>query len=135
MNIEELKNTIGKREIEFRAWDGKFMINWNLLFSFKSVCGLFDNSNIQLMQYTGLKDKNGKKIFEGDIVGWYRDKSAKRGWLVGVVTFDVDDSSWGVSYDDGEGNNGFVGVRRRLPSCYHEVIGNIFENPELLTAE
>ena len=58
------------REIKFRAWDkvNNKMYDWKYLFSFKSVCGLFDNSNLELMQFTGLLDSSGKEIYEGDIV-------------------------------------------------------------------
>lgn len=61
------------REIKFRAWDGKKMID-NYCFLNKNKGNHFfaEDENefgniIAVMQYTGLKDKNGKEIYEGDI--------------------------------------------------------------------
>ena len=60
------------REIEFRAWDkvDGVMWEWPAVKQFK-MKELSDNEAMEYLQYTGLKDKNGKKIHEGDIV--YRE--------------------------------------------------------------
>lgn len=78
------------------------------------------NNNLSLMQSTGLTDKNGKEIFEGDIIG-IRD-----GLLNGVVEFNIDLGMWTNSllrYNNFE----------RLCSIAdsREIIGNIWEHPEL----
>jgi len=107
------------REIKFRAWDGEKMLPpqditkcgeyWNWL-------GLVD---VALMQYTGLKDKNGVEIYEGDICKTSVPKIPK-GWV----------------YWSEEG--AYFGIRNeKLPALLHragelEVIGNIYETPELL---
>ena len=79
---------------------------------------------IELMQSTGLKDKNGKEIFEGDIVD-YKGRKAVIKWHGSYASFIyrfVDElqeraSDWEPLF----------------LACYHfEVIGNIYENPELL---
>lgn len=75
-------------------------------------------------QYTGLVDKNGKKIFEGDILRGYLDSALKR---VGVVVFD--DGRWEVHSQSGS-------YISELTEGYElEVIGNIHDNPELLKGE
>ena len=64
-----------------------------------------------LMQYTGLKDKSGKKIFEGDIVSY-------------------EDIIEEVEHSD---RYGYLGNVEFGDFSYHEIIGNIYENPELLS--
>jgi hypothetical protein len=78
-----------------------------------------------LMQYTGLKDKNGKEIYEGDIVripGGYQGDYHERE-KISVVKWEDEDTAE-------------IGFYLNLPECVHwkhlEVIGNIYENPELL---
>lgn len=80
--------------------------------------------NIILMQSTGLKDKNGKEIFEGDIVV-YKDREAVVKWHGSYASFIyrfVDEMQERVSEWD------------PLFLAYHhfEIIGNVYENPELL---
>lgn len=71
-----------------------------------------------ISQFTGLADKNYKKIFKGDIVK-YRDDS------VGVVDFA--DGAFGVRFNDGTS-----AMFLCFAADYSEVIGNIYDNPELL---
>jgi uncharacterized phage protein (TIGR01671 family) len=86
------------------------------------------------MQYTGLKDKNGKEIYEGDIVEWkmgdWRD-------AIGVTVKDEDlvcrvewkdDHTGFYPFVEDEGYDGVIMFS--VDKC--EVIGNIHENPELL---
>lgn len=75
---------------------------------------------IKFMQSTGLKDKNGKEIFEGDILG------TKDGLLNGVVEYRSDLGMWTnslIRYNNFERLCNVANSR--------EVIGNIYENPEL----
>lgn len=118
------------KEVEFRAWEKnlKEMIEVNDI-NFK---GEVINSNdiwrffdeIELMQYTGLKDKNGKKIYEGDIllynnhikgIVWYKNGAFVRSYKNSNVYLMYDSFITDGCLDD------------------YEVIGNIHENPELLS--
>jgi len=117
------------REIKFRAWDKnrKLMVSdenlsrlnqvWETE-KFKTPIGEGVNLGIslELMQYTGLKDKNGKEIYEGDIL---EDKYDN----VGAVEFSHARFSWPHGVDWGEIEVEWDEI---------EVIGNIYENPELL---
>lgn len=81
--------------------------------------GIPDNRYI-LMQYTGLQDKKGKEIYEGDILEW------------------DEDSTYGYNYDKHiveEFNNpcnGVVGLSVPQYPDFYTIIGNIYENPELI---
>ena len=77
-----------------------------------------------LGQYTGLKDKNGKEIYEGDIVRYPADLGLNKKWdsFLGKVAYEEDRPAYNVYGND----NAWV-----LTSGV-EVVGNIHENPELI---
>ena len=78
-------------------------------------------------QYTGLKDKNGKKIFDGDILDYtVFDVFGEEHQCKGVVKW-VDDC---LICDSSDGFNGFAWVVKQ--SIELDVIGNITDNPELM---
>lgn len=77
-------------------------------------------------QYTGLTDKNGKKIFEGDIIDT-PDRLVKVVWFTGNSQFDLHF----IRYKDDVTTTNFKGIYMRDLKEY-EVIGNIHDNPELL---
>ena len=75
-------------------------------------------------QYTGLTDKNGVRIFEGDIVtGWFNHEK-----IVGYI-FYGGNAQFFIQRD------GIYGIGLDNSDCWLEVIGNIYDNPELLGGE
>nr|DAI73955.1 MAG TPA: YopX protein [Caudoviricetes sp.] len=90
------------------------------------------DENIILMQSTGLKDKNGKEIFEGDIIRYNIDVvDIKRHQTLGFYT--VLDGGEGF-FGDGMSIDDFEEDAKEF-SKTAEIIGNIYENPELLEVE
>lgn len=91
-------------------------------------CNTYEVDPSTVCQYTGLTDKNGRKIFEGDIVGfedyisteseyWEQSCVGEVGWSEKEAAFYVTNRLMAESYEV-------------LQDC--EVIGNVFENPELI---
>ncbi len=80
----------------------------------------FDPDDVILMQYTGYKDMKGKEVYEGDIVRYYDDIYEVRWIWVGFYLRSIQDDS----FDELATTENFI-----------EVIGNIYENPELLNDE
>ena len=127
-----------KREIKFRVWDSlenrwyeptfegyrgkieEIMLSPHGRLTMRTMTKLIDESmfpnRFELMQYTGLKDKNGRKIYEGDIV---KNEYGK----VMDIQYDPRSAAFGV----GDYYFGTIGSGKIL-----EVIGNIFEDKQLL---
>ena len=125
------------KEYKFRYWDTfdkkePKMVYFNFN---KLLAGTVYPGKETVMQYTGLTDKNGKDIYEGDIVSYLdgNEWSTESGYECeeflnrGVINFDTEYARYdvtnkeGVDYEDVfEGGGDF------------EVLGNIYENPELL---
>ena len=82
-------------------------------------------------QYTGLTDKNGKRIFEGDICKTYFESYTHSWEEVGVVTEFC--GAYGIESADRKHFRAFI--NELVYTRSHEVIGNIHDNPELLEEE
>ena len=126
------------REIKFRAWDGKqmrylsniFVGVGQIGFSDKHYVDLndMDQEQVTIMQFTGIKDKNGVEIFEGDLLGGiYESLQVK--WCVNQGSFEL------FYLNECYACNGDIFWRDVVPECPIgvEVVGNIYMNPELLT--
>lgn len=83
------------------------------------------SDGVVLMQYAELKDKNDKEIYEGDILRYVDDDGSI---IVGTVT--MFRYQWGI--DNKDQFSAFANQVQTARDDYHEVIGNIYENPELL---
>lgn len=89
----------------------------------------FDFKDVILMQSTGLKDKNGKEIFEGDVVRQVRTQpTTENETITGVVT--MIEGTWLIMNDCEQ-----LASKLWSETDENEIIGNIYENPELLEVE
>lgn len=82
-------------------------------------------------QYTGLTDKNGTKIFEGDIVQ-YELHDIRNTAVIKYGAPKEDSFCYGWYLDDNNGNTAFLFCKNWIKDYNCQVIGNIFDNPELL---
>ena len=109
-------------EIEFRAWNiyKEEMIELGDLESIFITDRNLDFANYEIMQFTGLRDKNGVKIYEGDICKVYTGKICQ-------VLFEAPIFCLKILNDKSD-------FRYQTDTTFRDsdVLGNIYENPELL---
>ena len=128
------------REIKFRAWDkeNKEMLDVQELDYEDSYDGqpmirttkysdYFDTEEMLLMQYTGLKDKNGKEIYEGDIVKFrFKEDREEFPDLIGYIEYQSTFAAFRIMSNQGSFKIDITEIK------FIEKIGNIYNNPELL---
>ena len=122
------------REIKFRAWDratNSFADDWKLyLNGGVSICDTWATAAVDLMQYTGLKDKDGVEIYCGDIVKVVATENDlnQRGATDGLI---VQEFMGNMCFCFLNGETG-TPIYPAFISHEKTVIGNIYENPEML---
>lgn len=120
------------REIKFRAWNGRSMIHGGFSIhasgqvlsneAEQALAGLKDD-DFPVMQFAELKDKNGKDIYEGDVVSDHVG--------IGVVEYSSKHAGFRVNYKDGYCKWFYdYNLKGELESI--EITGNIFQNPDLI---
>lgn len=126
------------REIKFRAWDLK-LENWtnyqigvfdDSVRFYDKCLGTWHNANdrFEFMQYTGLKDMNGKDIYEDDLVYLYDANFGEEG---GVFKVEWDNKTAKLVLT-------LETLQADFDNFYSyeiEIVGNKFENPELLEVQ
>ena len=109
-----MKNRIFK----FRLWNGARIITDNELFDNEFTINQLNWDNYYSMQFTGMYDKNGKEIYEGDFIE------------------NTDGIIYKVGFTEGCFDTTYNNIHFIEAKCFYtqniEVVGNIFENPELL---
>src|SRR5690625_395079 len=142
------------REIKFRAWDktnkkmhyGVGILGSAIYIDFNGQKEYEEVNGHELMQYTGAKDKNGREIYEGDVVkrkyevwganpfGNASSVLEKAGTYIGVVNYRPSVGFIMNSCRHYDANDNFIETLSgiKIYSKHSKVIGNIYEHPELL---
>lgn len=141
------------REIKFRAWNkkknkmtkhfgyGKTYMSGGDGISINELIKAEQAYNMIIMQYTGLKDKNEKEIYEGDVVESVspiimlstNKETGEMGRSVYVVGYEKDRARFNFKRITDNNFEGY-GMKQTHQSKWYTIIGNVYENPELKEA-
>ena len=135
------------RPIKFRAWDFEneimhypkiqhdetFVLQLNCSYIGEFNGKKYESIKMNLMQFTGLTDRNGNEIYEGDIVKATEIESEGGGWkselsVIGCVEYSLE---WGYRFQLKTGQQRLINISS-LKFRSLEVIGNIYQTPNLL---
>ncbi len=136
------------RQIKFRVWDNT---NRLMLYPYDGYmfpgdtigtdhtgvkASLFKRRELVFLQHTGLKDKGGKEIYEGDIIAGFPDGTV---WVKWDDIYACWAAAWDEEFDDQDGETRIREMtdllQNHMENCgmNQSVVGNVHENPELLT--
>ena len=118
------------RELKFRAWVDEFNYYTYDIQEREDMYEWFGHPTIHIEQYTGLKDKDGKEVYEGDIIEEEIDFNSKMtdGIFRYIVHWSEEELNWSLEPIGNES------IHNELWQCNSsvEVIGNIHENGDLI---
>ena len=121
------------REIKFRAWQSqekKMYVQGDAVDENRKVFwDIWENKThiSEPMQFTGLKDKNGKEVYEGDICRYSHDKDSKE--YTGTIFYKSNSACFHLKTGD-DSSFALLGHQKEI-----KVIGNIYETPELINCK
>lgn len=126
-----------KRQLKFRGWDGENMLDPQDLTQSGAYWNWLGKNDVVLMQYTNVQDKNGKDIYEGDIIKFTAyDTDGEPFTCFEMVTEINYDGCHPLNRDDARDSYGlkcrFI-YAEDVRNC--EVVGNIYQNANLLEGQ